>query len=244
MTRLLGNSLPQTIAKMQKLQTRESVSPTIFVGDWYEYYEPMEYVDSENMAVINTEVDLTKVFAVGNPLRYKQGGAYKYGWVSKVETSQIRVSAGDDYSVLNADITDVAKGLGANATGFPFVFAHDPNFRNVINHISQKQNEVYRFWMNGPICYIDYHFESADLSSFDSSIIGDLPVPYQPSADTPIYINFGVNDFSPVTVLTKIGSGVGIDLEIQVLTDAGFGSWTSTTNGLGLDITLGYLVEI
>jgi hypothetical protein len=95
-----------------------------YFGDWYEFTEILEYVSATEVAVQNTDVDLTKVFVIGDPIRWMQTGDvdYRYGYVTLVETNRMRIRAGEDYEVDNADITDVARGLRLNASGFPVRF--------------------------------------------------------------------------------------------------------------------------
>lgn len=60
------------------------------------------------------------ILAVGDQVRYKQGGAYKYGSVYGVTSTYFDVTGGSDFSVANAAITDAAfsKGGGVGHPGW------------------------------------------------------------------------------------------------------------------------------
>jgi hypothetical protein len=61
-------------------------------------------------------------FSVGDKIRLKQGGSYKYFYVSVVGSGSIALQAGTDYTLTDTTITDAYYSKG-NAVGFPGVFA-------------------------------------------------------------------------------------------------------------------------
>lgn len=67
--------------------------------------------------------DVTDQFPHGCKLRLKQGGAYKYFYVTALSTdasfTYITVNAGSDFSLANASITDNYHSYGETAEGFP-----------------------------------------------------------------------------------------------------------------------------
>ena len=60
------------------------------------------------------------IYAAGDQVRLKQGGAYKYFYVIAIADTTLTVTGGSDYSVANAAITDAAfsKGGGVGHPGW------------------------------------------------------------------------------------------------------------------------------
>ena len=60
------------------------------------------------------------IYAVGDQVRLKQGGAYKYFYIITVADTLLTVTGGSDYTVANAAITDAAfsKGGGVGHPGW------------------------------------------------------------------------------------------------------------------------------
>lgn len=245
--RILGQSLPGRIRDIEKNIDEFSTTPITFRGGWYEFSQPMSYVSSTVISVDNTDVDLTKVFKAGDPVRLKQGGGYKYFYCTKAEANQITLKAGTDYTVANAAITDLAKGVAPSPSGFPYVFEYNPSFTGGI--ANQPSSSSFRFWMIGPICTVDLHFDNDDLSGGPvASLFCNLPVnassEFSVAANAPFYPCIAVNNFNLQTAGAKLST---TQLEIQIIEypgTGGFGAWQNSTNGVGLDVTLSYPVEL
>jgi hypothetical protein len=72
---------------------------------------------------INVPSDATLTYQKGWGIRFKQGGAYKYGILRTVAATTLTLIANSDYSVANAAITDVAVCPNpSQAFGFPEKF--------------------------------------------------------------------------------------------------------------------------
>lgn len=69
---------------------------------------------------INVPSGAASIYAVGDQVRYKQGGAYKYESVVAVADTLLTVTGGSDFSVASATITDAAfsKGGGVGHPGW------------------------------------------------------------------------------------------------------------------------------
>jgi len=65
------------------------------------------------------------IYAVGDLIRLKQGGAYKYYYVVGIADTVLTVTGGTDYTVANATITDVAYCKGGGV-GHPGKFSYTP----------------------------------------------------------------------------------------------------------------------
>lgn len=183
MNRIYGQSLATRIRDMEDGLNKFRITPIVNLGDWQEIAEPLEYLSANSLSVSNPDVDLRAMFAKGDPLRLKQGGAYKYFYVVSVSANAIVVRAGDMYTVSNAQITDVARGKKLNAIGFPVVFTFAPNLTS--NGVGGLTGITYlrrEFYIVGVTQYanIDVQFEST---------LGGQPVVYV-DMPTPGY-NYG-----------------------------------------------------
>ena len=65
------------------------------------------------------------IYAAGDQVRLKQGGAYKYFYVIAIADTTLTVTGGSDYSVANAAITDAAFSKGGGV-GHPGWFNYTP----------------------------------------------------------------------------------------------------------------------
>lgn len=247
MNRILGQSLPGEIRNIKKTIEEYAITPVNFRGGWYEFSEPMSYVSATQIAVDNTEVDLSKIFSPGDPIRLKQGGDYKYFYCTQVTATQLTLKAGTDFTVADASITDLAKGVTPSPVGFPYIFEYNPSFTGGV--ANQPSSSSFRFWMNGPICTVDLHFDNDDLSGGPvASLFCNLPVnassEFSDAANAPFYPCTAVNNFNLQTAGAKLST---TQLEIQIIEypgTGGFGAWQNSTNGVGLDITLSYPVAL
>lgn len=78
------------------------------------------------VGVINVPTDATERYAIGDRVRWKQGGGYKYGIVVAVAATTISVITGTDYTLTNAGITDNYISKWVNPVGFPHYFSWAP----------------------------------------------------------------------------------------------------------------------
>lgn len=63
------------------------------------------------------------IASIGDKVRYKQGGGFKYGYVAAVGANQIGLFGGSDYSVTpSTAVTELAISHEANPFGFPSYF--------------------------------------------------------------------------------------------------------------------------
>lgn len=93
------------------------------VGGWVEIPDgSWSYASSTTITVPSGAASL---YAVGDQVRLKQGGGYKYFFVTGVADTTLTVRAGTDYTVANAAITNAAYSKG-NGAGFPGVFNYTP----------------------------------------------------------------------------------------------------------------------
>jgi hypothetical protein len=95
----------------------------IQVDGWIPVSDSWTYASA---ITINVPSDATTIYKKGWGIRWKQGGAYKYGVIGALTATLLTLISTSDYTVANSAITDVAVAPNpSSALGFPaqFVFA-------------------------------------------------------------------------------------------------------------------------
>lgn len=69
---------------------------------------------------LHTGVTGTEKYEIGDKVRFKQGGGYKYFVVVEVNASTLKITGGSDYSLTNAAITDLYVSKWKAPVGWPF----------------------------------------------------------------------------------------------------------------------------
>jgi hypothetical protein len=114
------------------VETSPSATPEtkgITAGDlgkgWIEsHIETWTYASA---TTINVPTDATLLYKKGWGVRLKQGGGYKYFYMTTVAATLLTVKGGSDYTVANAAITDVAVCPNPSAAfGFPAYLNYSP----------------------------------------------------------------------------------------------------------------------
>lgn len=99
---------------------KDDLFAQIYNGGWIETSEAWTYASA---TTINVPTDATARFQKGWGIRFKQGGTYKYMYMTTVAAALLTVTGGSDYIVANAAITDVAVTPNPQgAFGFPLWF--------------------------------------------------------------------------------------------------------------------------
>lgn len=175
--RPLGQTLSDTIKNIQDQGQQFSVTPINNRGDWERIYEPMVYASTDRISVSNTSVDLRNMFAVGDPLRIQQSGAYRYFWVTKVEATQITVKAGLEYLVSNLPITEISRGKKLNPIGFPINFTYSPNLHVNMGSISGITIILAEFYLVGNTVNLDLNAQFTIGGGGAGEVYQDIPAP-------------------------------------------------------------------
>lgn len=106
-----------------------------------------------------TTGDLTAKYPHGCKVRLKQGGNYKYFYVTALSKdatfTYVTVNAGSDYSLANAAITDNYHSYGETAEGFPGFFNFTPTWTVTSGTAPAVGNGTLqcKFNMFGPLVY-------------------------------------------------------------------------------------------
>lgn len=89
------------------------------ITGWREIPESWAYASSTTITV---PTGATARYTIGDRIRYKQGGGYKYGVLFAVAATTLSITGGDDYSVANSAITNMAVSRDACPIDFPSAF--------------------------------------------------------------------------------------------------------------------------
>jgi len=152
--------------------------------DWVAMNPEVFSYNADNILNIST-IDPTEYFQVGDRLRMKQTGdsTYRYFYITRSDTTLIKVFAGLDYIYANLDILEIAISRHPNPIGFPpeFEFALNPTFTGGGSPIiASSVNHTFR--MLGELVFLDVAVEvTYTLSSPPTAF--DLDYPFQIDAD-------------------------------------------------------------
>lgn len=166
------------------------------------------------------------IYAVGDQIRLKQGGGYKYFSVVSVADTTLTVTGGSDYSVANAAITDAAFSKGGGV-GHPGWFNWAATWTGFS---SAPLTTLARFSINQRIC--SFFIEPTDAGTSNAtSMAASLPIAAAadlPGAPTWAGSNsFAYNNGVWITAGTRwtISEGASI---INFFTDMVGGAWTAS----------------
>lgn len=146
------------------------------------------------------------IYAVGDQIRLKQGGEYKYYSVIAVADTLLTVTGGSDYTVANAAITDAAFSKGG-MVGHPFWFDFDadpqPTGSMTLSSVSLN---VCKFCVESRKVSLKVKITATPGGSLNSKIYITAPIP---RADLNAYLN------ETVGPLYESGTGTTLDILAQ-----------------------------
>jgi hypothetical protein len=87
------------------------------IDGWMPIDTVLSYASATTM---NSSADLTGTIPQYAKLRWKQGGDYKYAYLTNITSILWTINAGTNYSLTNAPVTDVAWSFGDHPVGFPY----------------------------------------------------------------------------------------------------------------------------
>lgn len=128
----------------------KSILATGVANGWTEVTDTWTRASDNTITVPS---NATTKYQKGWGIRFKQGGGYKYMYMTTVAATLLTVNGGSDYSVANAAITDVAYSPNPNeAFGFPDWF----NYTVIVTAGSgafTSVSAVGKFKIHGKTCY-------------------------------------------------------------------------------------------
>lgn len=112
-------------------------------------------------------------YQVGDRVRFKQGGSFKYCYIRYVaDTTTLELATGDTYTLADASITDVYVSRISNPFGFPEWLTWVPT---ITGFSSLPTTNVYKFKMVGKTAYA-YFSNGGDGTSNSTSFTFTLPI--------------------------------------------------------------------
>ena len=114
--------------KLSELETKInsiSLSRQPYIADWIEVNELPTYVASDILSFA-TGSTIYNILAVGDHIRLKQGGAFKYFYVIEVGAVNITLLKSTSYSLTATTITDLSYSKLSNPVGFPSYLTWTP----------------------------------------------------------------------------------------------------------------------
>ena len=157
-------------------------SQNILTG-WKEVTETWTYASANTVTVAT---DATTRFKKKWRVRWKQGGAYKYGVIYNVTATVISITGGTDYTVANSAITNVAVSREVCPEGFPGFFNWTPTITGSGGMtISATSIQQARHRINIDFsCDIDLSFTCTTGTSDSNALLASFPL-----GVTPAYTN-------------------------------------------------------
>jgi len=113
-----------------KTTSQQLTTPT-FVGSvdgWVSAGETWSYASA---STINVPSGAASKYSIGDSIRWKQGGAYKYGVISAVADTLLTIITNTDYTVANSAITDNYYTHSPTAIGLPAYYNFTPSWSNI-----------------------------------------------------------------------------------------------------------------
>lgn len=172
------------IANLEKRLNEYTSSSQPPTSDWSICPVRFEYTSSTRMTALSG--DPSQFIQIGDKIRYKQGGGFKYGYVYKATSTYIDIASGSDYSIANAPITDVGISAVSTPDGFPGVFNYDANYR-VSGGGSLTGTEESIFSVQGNIVRVELNATFMTFASAGQAWL-DLPIPAEVGDVQPVFI--------------------------------------------------------
>lgn len=123
-------------------------------------------------STITVTTGAASVYGKGDRIRWKQGGAYKYGVIVTVADTLLTIAVNTDYTVANSAITDIYFSHEANPLGYPHWF----NWTTSWAGFSANPTGTFIYSIIGNMCSI-YYIDGSTGTSNATSLTFTGPVP-------------------------------------------------------------------
>lgn len=190
---------------------------------------PGTWVGSSDTITITTSAGSTDIYGIGDKLRWKQGGGFKYNYAIAFTDTTLTITGSTDYEMTTDTITDNYYSHQTNPVGFPQWFNWVPVFTGFsINPVVS----VSRFSIIGRTVIYNHSLTSVGTSNAAGYTIS-VPVK---AANNGGYsaIMYAQNNGT-----TVVGAQVYTSTTVLTLTLAGYGAW-ATGNGKGANFSISY----
>ncbi len=184
----LNNTLAATLSDLKRrISSLENVRQP-YISAWTEITTT---ATGDSSGVITTNDDIVNRLSVGDKIRLKQGGNYKYFYVIGLAGSSsigptgdeswqsfITLDAGSDYALTTAAVTDLASSKAANPLGHPVLFNYTISSSTVsalVMSIGSISGNA-KYWMQGNIVYYTGYMNGTTAGSNGPYIFINLPI--------------------------------------------------------------------
>lgn len=118
---------------------------------WEFVSEVLTYSNSTTVTIVSGG---TNRYQIGDKIRYKQGGSYKYGVVIGVTSTTLTIFGGSDFTIANSAITDVYVSRVQNPFGFPDWFNYSITVTWNGTTPGGTTTIVSKFRLDGRTCFV------------------------------------------------------------------------------------------
>jgi hypothetical protein len=188
--RPINNTLVDELLSLKTRLNQLERARQPYVSDWQEITEPSTGAVSGVVTFTNTGFVARDYFSIGDKIRLKQGGAYKYFYVIIVSiygsANAITVNGGDDYTLTATAITDLAFSKASNPTGHPIGFRYTPTVTADGAMTVSANADVSYFYMIGRSVFYSWYIE-VTLGGVVSTTIR-LSIPFNTTTGAVYYI--------------------------------------------------------
>jgi hypothetical protein len=176
--------------------------------------------------------DTTGIYSKGDKLRFKQGGGYKYFYITLVTWS-------DPFTFINAAMTDIYYSKASTPVGFPDYFNYTPAYTGF--SVSPSNRNV-RFRLDGLLCHVQYNSNTVGTSNATTLTIS-LPIAARTEANWKYSVNAPTgmdNGVVIANVRLDINSG---GTTVSAFKDGNGTAWTAAGNKQVYTFTLAYEIN-
>jgi len=137
------------------------------------WYSPNKTWTYASASTITVDAGAAAVYSVGDKIRWKQGGAYKYAYIITIADTLLTVTGGSDYTVANAAITDNYYSHATSPVGFPSSFDYAPTTEGLTVGSGTMQA---KFALSGKICTTNIKFTLGAGSGVTGQLSFTFPI--------------------------------------------------------------------
>jgi hypothetical protein len=192
-------------------------------SEWNTVSDSWTYASS---TTINVPSDATVTYAIGDRIRLKQGGAYKYFVVTTVAAALLTVTGGADYSVANAGITDIAYSRYIRPLGFPMYFNWTPSWTNLT---VGSATQVATFMLYGGLVRANIRLTWAANTSISGNVSVSQPITKALDSYTTVGAAALVDAGTALFMGEGVSNGTNIDLR-AIKVDSTYAVWAYVTS--------------
>ena len=202
-----------------------------FDTGWIEISDTWTYASATTVTV---PTNATTSYEKGYAVRFKQGGGYKYYYLTSLTATVLTLNGGSDYSVANSAITNIAVAPAGHGVDFPYSFNYAPT-RAVSGGTvpTYTATDVTKFWMQGGVVWVQFTWINSaggTAGAGANSIIFNLPVT---ATSTPYSNANSVLGFGHC--YESAGTQTGIYISYNTTTTARFQATGALANIVGND---------